>query len=106
MVRQSVVLVVHPVNTTEHPTYLPGYRWAVMVGTSSPTALECCVGAGHASQERDATLQGETVAAAVCIALGLSGVQVDATTTTLGHDPIPGAADHGGNRIFIPRRSN
>ena len=102
---QTVTLVVHPVNTTEHPTYPPGYRWAVMVGTTDPTALECSVGAGHAADRRDASLLGETVQAAVSVALGLSGICYREITINLDHDPIPGSADSAGNRIFRAERT-
>lgn len=107
MKMQSVVLVVHPVDTTEHPTYPPGYRWAVMVGTTDPVALEYCVGAGHSADCQEAALVGETVQAAVSIALGLSGISSHAAAINLDHDPIPGTADQAGNRIFsAERRSN
>jgi hypothetical protein len=89
----SVLALVHPVDTTAHPTYPPGYRWAVHVGGRPPADLDYCVQAGHAATESAASAIAEMVAAAVVKGLRLLGCPADYGYLRLGSDPVPAEAD-------------
>ena len=85
--------VVHPIDTAVHPTYVPGWRWAVMVGGRPPADLDWCAGAGHAGTESEASVRAEEAASAAVKALRMLGVPVRYAYQRLGYDPIPAEAD-------------
>lgn len=90
----EVTVFVHPINHDVHPTYPPGFRWAVMVGGVGPTDLEYCVGAGHAPTADHAALIGESHGAAVVLGLRIMTVSARYATVRLDYDPVPAEADH------------
>jgi hypothetical protein len=89
----EVTVVVHPIDLTQHPSYPPGWRWAVMVGGRPPTDLDFCVNAGHCMTEGEASLVGEQNGASATKALRLLGVPARYGFLRLDHDPIPAEAD-------------
>lgn len=89
----DVTVVVHPIDQRQHPTYPPGWRWAVMVGGRPPADLDFCVNAGHATTESEAAVLGEMNGASATKALRLLGVPARYGVLKLGHDPIPTEAD-------------
>lgn len=89
----EVVVVVHPIDQEAHPTYPPGYRWAVMVGGRPPTELDYCVNAGVERTESGASVVGESHGAAATKALRILGVPARYAYTRLGYDPIPPEGD-------------
>jgi hypothetical protein len=89
----EVTVVVHPIDLTEHPSYPPGWRWAVMGGGRPPTDLDFCVNAGHCMTEGEASLAGEQNGASATKALRLLGVPARYGFLRLGHDPIPAEAE-------------
>lgn len=99
----EITAVVHPVDTTAHPTYPAGWRWAVMVGGRPPADLDHCAGAGHQPTETAASVAAEEAASVAAKALRLLGVPARYAYQRLGYDPIPAEADqrplgvwHGG----------
>lgn len=88
-----VTVVVHPVDTEVHPSYPPGWRWAVQVGGTGPADLDFCVGAGHEPDRGTAAVVGESHGAAACKALRLMGVPARYAKSELTWDPIPAEAD-------------
>lgn len=90
----EVTVVVHPVDTTVHPTYPEGWRWAVMVGGVSPADLDHCANAGMCTEEREAAMVGEMCGAAATKALRMLGMPARYSFRRLGYDPIPAEADH------------
>lgn len=93
MLLPEVTVVVHPIDPSAHPTYPPGWRWAVQVGGGSPADLDRCVGAGHAPTEPAASVAGETAGSTAVKALRLLGVPAQYGFLRLGYDPIPPEAD-------------
>lgn len=89
----EVAVVVHPVDVAVHPTYPPGWRWAVHVGGRRPDELDWCVQAGHEDTAALAWLAGESHGAAACRALRLLGVPAQYSKRELTWDPIPASAD-------------
>lgn len=96
----DVAVIVHPVDRTQHPTYPPGYRWAVMVGGRPPADLDYCANAGHAPTETLAMTVGESHAAAVVKALRMQGFPAVLRRCVLTWDPIPAEADDRPLGIF------
>lgn len=94
MLVPEVTVVVHPVDTTAHPTYPQGWRWAVQVGGGRPDDLDRCAGAGHADTETEASVIGEQAGSTAVKALRMLGVPVRYGVLRLGYDPIPPEADH------------
>lgn len=90
----QVMVVVHPIDTTVHPTYQPGWRWGVTVGGMPVNDLDYCVGAGHATSARQASVDGETVGAAVALALQHFGIPARYVFQRMDWDPIPAEADN------------
>lgn len=88
-----VTVIVHPINTSAHPTYPEGFRWAVMAGSRQPSDLEYCVWAGHETTSTIAAVTGESHGVAACKALRIFGMQVEYSVVTLDFDPIPMEAD-------------
>jgi hypothetical protein len=95
-----VVVIVHPVDVSAHPTYPPGYRWAVMVGGRQPADLDRCVGAGHAPSQLEAATIGESHGSSACLALRMFGINAEYALKGLDFDPIPSEADHRPLRRF------
>lgn len=89
----EVVVVIHPIDMNAHPTYQPGFRWAVMIGGRPPTDLDYCVQAGSESTETLASVIGEMCGAAATKALRLFGCPARYAVHRLGYDPIPAEAD-------------
>jgi hypothetical protein len=89
----ELTVVIHPVDTTVHPSYPEGYRWAVMVGGVPPTDLDHCANAGHCPTEVEAAFYGEQCGAAAVKALRMLGVPARYGVLTLAYDPIPAEAD-------------
>lgn len=89
----EVTVVVHPVDTTVHPTYPQGWRWAVMVGGRPPADLDFCAGAGLCPTEPLASQDGETAGSTAVKALRMLGVPARYSYLRLGYDPIPAEAD-------------
>lgn len=96
----DVCVVVHPIDREQHPTYPPGWRWAVMVGARPPADLDYCVNAGHATTEAEALLVGEQNGASATKALRLLGVPVRYSVMNLAWDPIPASADERPNEVW------
>lgn len=93
MPEPNVTVVVHPVDTTVHPSYQPGWRWAVMLGDRPLADVAGCVGALLCSTEAEAGLIGEQAGAAVVKALRAFGVDARYGVLRLDYDPIPAEAD-------------
>lgn len=89
-----ITVVVHPVDRKAHPTYPPGYRWAVMAGSRQPADLRYCVNSGHESTIQMASVAGESHGAAACKALRIFGIPAQYSVIELDFDPIPMEADN------------
>jgi hypothetical protein len=90
----DVTVIVHAVDTEQHPGIPAGFRWAVMLGNANPRQLEYCANAGWSSSKGEAMFDGETVAAAAVNALRAFGVPAALRATRiLDHDPIPAGED-------------
>jgi len=88
-----VAVLIHPINVEQHPTYPPGWRWAVYVGGRPPADIDYCANAGHAATEVDAAVAGESHGAAVVRGLRLMGYPAAYRTQFITWDPIPATAD-------------
>lgn len=88
-----VCVYIHPVDISQHPSYQPGYRWAVMVGGTSPGDLSGCVQAGHQATPQLAAMMGEQVGVAVTLGLRKFGINASYHVKSLAFDPIPSEAD-------------
>jgi hypothetical protein len=89
----DVTAVVHPIDTEAHPTIPEGWRWAVHVGSAPVADLEFCVNAGWCPTEREAWIEGETVAVAAIKALRMFGIPAEFRRLALDVDPIPAGDD-------------
>jgi hypothetical protein len=89
----QVTVTVHPIDPNVHPSYPPGWRWSVTVGGMPINDLDYCVGAGHEHTKGDAAVTGETVGAAVTLALRKFGVNAGYQVIHMDWDPIPAEAD-------------
>lgn len=89
----QVTVVVHPIDTAEHPTYPNGWRWGVTIGGKPINDIDFCVGAGHEETEIRAAVQGEMVGAAVTLALRHYQLTPKYAFLRLDWDPIPSDAD-------------
>lgn len=90
----KVVIGVHPINITAHPTYPPGFRWCVMIGDGAWDDLDRCVQAGHQYDRVTAALVGDTVGVAVAEAFRRFAMPLQyGGVIHLEHDPIPAAHD-------------
>jgi hypothetical protein len=96
----DVMVWVHPINTEAHPTYTPGYRWAVHVGGHGAAMLQYCCNAGRADTQTEAKIIGESHGAAVCKGLRLLGIPARYGLFTIGWDPIPAEADNKQQKIW------
>lgn len=97
MLTPEITLVVHPIDTTAHPTVPPGWRWAVQVGGGRPDDVERCAQAGWTPTEAEAWAHGEPVAVAAVQACRTFSVPVSFRRLRLLRDPIP----PGGDRIRV-----
>jgi hypothetical protein len=93
IVAPEVAVIVHPIDPEAHPTYPPGWRWAVHVGGRPPADLDYCVQAGSAESEPEASAAGEMVGAAVAKGLRILGIPARYGYIRLGYDPLPSSAD-------------
>ena len=89
----DVRVVVHPIDPATHPSYPPGWRWAVQVGGGRIDDLDRCVGAGHCPSETEASVAGEQAGSVATKALRLLGIPARYGVLRLGYDPIPAEAD-------------
>jgi hypothetical protein len=89
-----VEVVVHPIDQAEHPTYQAGYRWAVMVGGVPAHDLDYCASTGHAENQQQACVDGETVGVAAARSLRMMGIPARYSFRRLDWDPIPASADN------------
>lgn len=89
----EVTVIVHPVDTSVHPSYPQGWRWAVMLGGRPAADISSCIGALICSEENEAALVGEQAGAAVVKALRAFGVAARFGSLRLDYDPIPAEAD-------------
>lgn len=96
----DIVVWVHPINPKEHPTYRPGYRWAVHYGSLAASDLRYCCNAGRCDTLFDAKLMGESHGAAACRALRFAGVAARYSMCVLAWDPIPAEADDKPFRVW------
>jgi hypothetical protein len=88
-----VVVYVHEIDTAAHPTIVPGWRWAVMVGGRPPHDLDFCANSGWAPDRKTALIDGEQVGVAAARAARMFGVPCDYKVAVIGHDPIPPGED-------------
>jgi hypothetical protein len=93
IITPDVVVWVHPINEKEHPTYRPGFRWAVHVGMMAAGDLKFCCQAGRADTKEEARIVGESYGAAMCKAIRMFGVPARYSVNELAWDPIPAVAD-------------
>lgn len=93
IITPDVIVIVHPVDQARHPTYPPGYRWAIQVGGQPPADLHYCAQAGHEPTIEAAMIAGESHGAAVVKALRMLGVPARYGLYRLGWDPIPAEGD-------------
>lgn len=89
----EVTVYISPVDVAAHPTYPPGYRWAVHVGGTPPTDLDHCAMAGWEADQGTAGTSGEMVGAAITRALRMLGIATRYSVQTFGWDPVPADAD-------------
>jgi len=89
----DIVVWIHPINTTAHPSYRPGYRWAVHAGGKAPSDLRFCCNAGREDTLTEARIVGESHGVAACKATRILGVSARYFVREIGWDPIPSAAD-------------
>jgi hypothetical protein len=90
----AVLVVVHPIDLAEHPSYQPGYRWAVMVGGGNVADLDYCVAAGGMPDQSSALVAGESHGSAACKALRILGVNATYSVSSIDYDPIPNECDN------------
>jgi hypothetical protein len=90
----QVTVTVHPIDPNVHPSYPPGWRWSVTVGGMPINDLDYCVGAGHSIDEQHAAVSGETVGAAVVMAMRKFGIEPRYMFLRMDWDPIPAEADN------------
>lgn len=93
VVKPTITTYIHPVDTTIHPTYPSGYRWAIHLGDDGPTNINRCIQAGHSTTMAEAEVARDSHAAAVCVAVTMFGIGVRLEHETLTSDPIPAEAD-------------
>ena len=90
----KITVGVHPVDLVQHPTYLPGWRWCVMLGHGAWHEMERCVQAGWSPTMLDAQLTGEQCGVTACEAMRRLGIPCEwGGSIILDHDPIPASAD-------------
>lgn len=89
----EVTVVLHPVDTTVHPSYPEGWRWAIHVGGRGPADTDSCVGALMHSDRQEAGMVGEQAGAAVAKALRMFGIAARYGVLRLDYDPLPAEAD-------------
>lgn len=88
-----ITLVVHPIDTAEHPEIPPGWRWAVYAGRVNATSADGCMNAGWEPDQPSALVEGERVAATAVKCARAFGVNVQFGQMVLQYDPIPRGAD-------------
>lgn len=106
MITTDVVVWIHPINLVEHPTYRPGYRWAVHVGGGPPSDLQRCCNAGSAPTLQEAHLTGEAHGATACKAMRAYGIPARFVVQEIGWDPIPASADHVPREVMTTNASS
>jgi hypothetical protein len=84
--------VAHPIDTEQHPTIPPGFRWAVYRSDRFEDATEC-FGAGWAPEEGAAVFIADQAAFIAAKALALVGVECELSNHKLDHDPIAAGQD-------------
>lgn len=90
----DITVVIHPIDTHQHPTCPAGWRWAVMIGENHPRDLDWCLNAGFAPDPTTAAQLGEAVGVAVVKALRMLALPATYAVLTMHSDPIPPEADH------------
>jgi hypothetical protein len=87
-----IVALAHPVDVDTHPTYPPGFRWAVHVGEDFAD-MSSCLNAGWEPTLLAARMAGE--AAAVCAhkVAARFDPSVGYLPVVLDVDPVPAEAD-------------
>lgn len=94
MLVPRVSVVVHPINTTAHPTVPPGWRWAVMVGDTPAHDLKFCANAAWAPNRAEAEVEGEHAAVAACKTARMFGINAAyGGVVGLDTDPTPAGGD-------------
>jgi len=102
----DVIVWIHPINVNEHPSYRPGYRWAVHAGGNAPSDLRFCCNAGREDSLQDAQMVGESHGVAACKASRIFGVPTRYFVRVIDWDPIPASADMTPHEIWNEGRSN
>lgn len=89
-----LTVVVHPIDTSAHPSCSPGFRWAVMVGEGDFADLSRCANAGSAPTREEAQIRGDQCGATAARALILAETPARyGGIVDLDHDPIPAGND-------------
>jgi len=89
----KITVLVHPIDTSAHPSIPPGFRWAVYIGDGSWSDMQRCVNAGWCPTQGEAAMEGEAVGMTAVKAGRAYGLPLSYAVTTLDHDPIPAGAD-------------
>lgn len=87
-----IYVLVHPIDTAAHPTYPPGWRWAVMIGDGAFSDTSRCANAGWCPTQEEATAEGDQNAATAVAAIQILSAHYRGVVP-LDHDPIPAEAD-------------
>jgi hypothetical protein len=90
IVSPHVVVFIHQIDVSRHPTTGGGWRWAVHVGAQGPSDLAYCANAGRAETRTVAAVIGESHGAAVARAIRMFGISAAYhNVIELDYDPIP-----------------
>lgn len=85
-----LTVLVHPIDTAAHPTSLPGFRWALMLGDGPPSDVDMCANAHWTKTRAEAETEGDRNGASVTRVLQMLGVLAQYRGVVfLDHDPIP-----------------
>lgn len=84
-----ITLVVHPIDVEAHPSWGPGWRWAVHVGRPNPADVTQCANAGWCPDMPAAMASGDACAATAVQAARAFGIPVRYGRMELQYDPIP-----------------
>jgi len=94
MLVPKIVVFLHAVDVSAHPSVPPGWRWAVHFGGGSPADLSTCANAGWCPTVNEAELEGAQNAATAIKAARGFGIPVGALEIIrLDTDPIPPGKD-------------
>lgn len=89
----EVMLVVHPIDTSRHPSIPPGWRWAVHVGGGPPSDVARVANAGWCPTQPAARAEGEQNAATATVTAQIFGVPATYRLLLLAEDPVPTGHD-------------